>query len=50
MCMQLSNAKVKIPSVTAASMQHWAIFLLAYSYDIDIKMHANADSLSHLPM
>lgn len=48
--MQLSNAKAKIPLVTAASMHHWAIFLLAYSYDIDIKMHANAVNLSHLPM
>jgi len=34
-------------------MQRWAIFLSAYSYNIEFKgtkMHANADSLSRLPM
>ena len=34
-------------------MQRWAIFLSAYNYNIEFKgtkMHANADSLSRLPM
>ena len=34
-------------------MQRWAIFLSAYSYDIEYKgtkLHANTDSLSRLPV
>ena len=34
-------------------MQRWAIFLSAYTYSIEYKgtkQHANADSLSHLPI
>ena len=45
------NAKTAVPSVAAARMQHWAIFLSAYTYSIDYKgtkLHANADSLSRL--
>ena len=38
---------------SAARIQHQAVFLSAYTYDIEYKstkMHANADSLSHLPV
>ena len=47
------SAKAEVPSVAAVRMQRWAIFLSAYSYDIEFKgtkMHANVDSLSRLPM
>ena len=40
------SAKTAIPSVAAARMQRWAIFLSAYSYDIEYKgtkLHANAE-------
>ena len=39
--------------MAAARMQHWAIFLSAYNSNIEFKgtiMHANADSLSRLPI
>ena len=39
--------------MAAACMQRWAIFLSAYNYNIEFKgtkMHANADSLSRLPI
>jgi len=52
--LSILNAKAAIPSIAAASMQCWAIFLSAYSYNIEYKgtkMHANsADSLSCLPI
>ena len=51
--LSILSAKAEVPSVAAARMQRWAIFLSAYSYDIEFKgtkMHANADSLSRLPM
>ena len=51
--LSILSAKAEVPSVAAARMQPWAIFLSAYSYDIEFKgtkMHANADSLSRLPM
>ena len=51
--LSILSAKAEVPSVAAPRMQHWAIFLSACSYDIEFKgtkMHANADSLSHLPM
>ena len=46
--------KQDIPPLAAAWMQHWALLLSAYTYDIKFrstKMHANADGLSrfHLP-
>ena len=47
------SAKAEVPSVAAARMQRWAIFLSAYTYNIEFKgtkMHANTDSLSWLPM
>ena len=45
--------KSRVPSVTAAHMQCWEIFLSAYTYNIyykGIKKHVNADSLSRLPV
>ena len=51
--LSILNAKAAIPSIAAARMQRWAIFLSAYSYNIEYKgtkMHANADSLSRLPV
>ena len=51
--LSILSAKAEVPSVAAARMQRWAIFLSAYSYDIEFKgtkMHAKADSLSCLPM
>ena len=51
--LSILNAKAVIPSVAAVRMQRWSIFLSAYSYNIQYKgtkMHANADSLSCLPV
>ena len=51
--LSILSGKTAIPSVVAARMQCWAIFLSAYSYDIECKgakLHANADSLSCLPV
>lgn len=42
-----------IPSLAAAQVQRWAIFLSAYQYDIKHKStttHSNADGLSRLPL
>ena len=41
-----------IPSMAAAWMQRWVLFLSAYQYDIDkgSKQHANVDGLSRLPI
>ena len=42
-----------IPSLAATRMQHWALLLSAYTYDISYrptKLHANADALSRLPL
>ena len=45
--------KKGIPPLAAARLQHWAILLSAYNYDIHFKStstHANADGLSRLPI
>ena len=45
--------KQGIPPLAAARMQRWALTLSAYTYDITFrstKSHANADSLSRLPL
>ena len=42
-----------IPQLSAARLQHWALILSAYRYDIvyrSTKLHANADALSRLPV
>ena len=41
------------PAVAAARLQHWAMKLSAYSYQIEFRgthEHANADALSRLPL
>ena len=51
--LSILSAKAEVPSVAAACMQDWAMFLSAYIYEIEFKstiMHANTDSLSRLPM
>ena len=51
--LSILNPKAEVPSVAAACMQRWAIFLSAYNYNIEFKgtkTHANADSLSRLPI
>ena len=45
--------KQGIPPLAAARMQRWALILSAYHYEIQFrptKQHANADSLSRLPL
>ena len=47
------NPKAAVPSIAAARMQRWAMFLSAYQYTIEYKcgkLHANADCLSRLPV
>lgn len=42
----------EIPALSATRMQHYALFLQAFTYDIkykNTKLHANADALSRLP-
>ena len=45
--------KKGIPPIAAARLQHWAVQLAAYSYEIEFKSmndHCNADELSRLPL
>ncbi len=45
--------KKGIPPLAAARLQRWAVLLSAYSYTVEFKttqQHANADSLSRLPL
>ena len=51
--MTILSPKKGIPSLAAARLQRWALFLSAYTYDIEFKSsqdHANADCLSRLPL
>ena len=51
--MFILNPKSALPPISAARIQRWAIFLSAYEYSIEYKntkTHANADSLSQLPL
>lgn len=50
---QIFSANKSLPLLTASRMQHYALFLEAFQYDIKYKntnLHANADALSRLPM
>ena len=41
-----------VPPLAAAKMQHWALILQAYSYEVEYRpgsKHCNADALSRLP-
>ena len=45
--------KKGVPALAAARLQHWAIQLSAYNYDIEFRStgkHANADGLSRFPL
>ena len=45
--------KKGIPTLPAARLQHWAILLSPYRYDIvycPTKLHANTDALSRIPL
>ena len=47
------NPSKAIPPLSAARMQHWALLLAAYTYNICYRptnLHANADALSRLPI
>ena len=51
--MTILNPRKGIPSLAAARLQHWAIILSAYRYEIEFKCtseHCNADGLSRLPL
>ena len=51
--MFILNPKSSLPPISAAHIQRWAVFLSAYDYSIEYKntkAHANADSLSRLPI
>jgi len=49
--LSILNAKTAIPSMAAARMQQWGIFLSAYQYEIECgKQHANSEGLSRLPI
>ena len=44
--------KTAVPTLAAARMQHWAVILQAYNYQVEYHSsaeHANADALSRLP-
>ena len=49
----LLGPKSGIPSLAAARLQRWAVLLAAYTYHLKFRsteQHANADSLSRLPL
>ena len=51
--LSIFHPKAAVPSIAAARMQRWAMFLSAYMYTIEYKCgksHANADCLSRLPV
>ncbi len=46
------GSKKSLPTLAAAQLQRWAIFLLGYRYDLEFRptgKHCNADALSRLP-
>lgn len=49
---QIFSPKKGLPTLTATRMQHYAVFLESFDYDIiykNTKEHANADAMSRLP-
>ena len=47
------GSKKNLPTLAAARLQRWAIFLMGYQYDLDFRsthQHANADGFSRLPI
>ena len=49
----LFGPKSGVPALAAGRLQRWALFLSSYNYEIGFrttKVHANADSLSQLPL
>ena len=49
--LSILNAKSAVPSIAAARMHRWAIFLSAYQYKVEYKnSKAHADCLSRLPI
>ena len=51
--LSIFNPKAAVPSIAAARMQRWAMFLSTYKYTIEYKCgksHANVDCLSRLPV
>ena len=49
----ISSLKTGLPTLAAARLQHWAIMLSDYQYDIEfwsMHKHGNADCLSRLPL
>lgn len=51
--LQIFAPNKRLPTLTATRMQHYAIFLQTFSYDIkyrNTKVHTNADAMSRLPV
>lgn len=47
------GSKKNLPSLAAARLQRWAIYLLGYQYDLEFRptgQHTNADGFSRLPL
>ena len=47
------GSKKSLPTLAAARLQRWAIFLLGYQYDLEFRstqQHCNADGFSRLPL
>ena len=51
--MRILGPKKGVSAVAAARLQHWALLLSVYSFDIQFRStdhHCNADALSRLPL
>ena len=44
------SPKTSLPAPAATRLPRWAITLSAYHYEIEFRLHANADSLSRLTL
>ena len=50
--MAILGSKKNLPTLAAACLQRWALFLLGYRYQLEFRLsgkHCNADGLSRLP-